>query len=160
MRRKPVRRLVNCSSERTQRSYLCPTYSNGDIDILSKQNPLRLNHEEVDELLNVVGHALQRGLGDGKVSSWPELGGEAPSESRMPNDFRSGRSTKCHVGELEEVADQVEVSGSEDEGNSESESDTGCARVLPAQEAVEHAVVVYSSSATPSPKRTPRTAYG
>lgn len=103
---------------------------------------MRLNDEEVDELLDIICQALERGLGDGKVLSGAELGGQTPSDSQLSSNLRGSRKTECHVGSLEDVSNEIQISGGEDEGNSDSEGDSGCARVLPAKKAVEHAVIV------------------
>lgn len=151
MRRKPeernsqpmsTRRIVAGNWFRDHQKIQGITYSNGDVDVLSKDNTLGLDDEEVDELLSIVGHALKRCLGDGKVLAWPELRGETTSESQLSNNLCCSGGTKCQVRGLEDVANQVEVSGGEDEDEGGGKCDTGCARILPAQEAVEQAVVV------------------
>jgi hypothetical protein len=109
------------------------TYSNGNIDVLSEDNTLGLDDEEVDELLNIVGHTLQRGLGNGEVLARPELRGKATAESELSDNLRCSSSTEDHVGGLEDVTDQVEVSCGEDEDDRGSEGNTGGAGVLPAQ---------------------------
>jgi hypothetical protein len=83
-----------------------------------------------------------------EVLARPELRGKATSESRLSDNLRSSGSTEDHVGGLEDVADQVQVPCGEDEDERGSEGDTGSAGVLPAQQAVEHAVVVCSWLAT------------
>jgi hypothetical protein len=97
------------------------TYSNGCVHVLGEHNPLGLNNEEVDELLNIVQQALERGLGDGEVLARPELGGQTPTKGKLPSDFRRGSNTECQVESLEDVADDVEVSGSEDEDDGSGE---------------------------------------
>jgi hypothetical protein len=148
-----VRRLVSHLIKRTMlrspASCLAGwTYSNGNVDVLGEHNALRLDDEEVNKLLDIVGHALKRGLRDGEVLARPELRGKATSESRLSDNLRSGGSTEDHVGGLEDVADQVQVPCGEDEDDRGSEGDAGGAGVLPAQQAVEQAVVVCSWLAT------------
>lgn len=118
------------------------TYSNCDVDVLGEDDALRLNHEEVDELLNIVCQALERSLGDGEVLARPELGSESLANSQLSRSLRSSGDSKCHPRSLEDVPDQVQVSGSEDKDHDCGESDTGRSGVLPAQKPVEEAVVV------------------
>jgi hypothetical protein len=119
------------------------TYSSSGIHVLGENYALRLNDEEVDELLNIVEQTLERGLGDGEVLTRPELGGKATAKCQLSSNLCSSGCTKCQVEELEGVADDVEVSRSEDEEDGSSKGNAGRARILPAQEAVEHAVVIY-----------------
>lgn len=118
--------------------------SNGNVDILGEDNALGLDDEEVDELLNIVEQALKRGLGDGEVLSGPELRSKALSKNKLSGNFCRSGGTENNPGQLEDVADNVQVTGGEDEDDGGGEGDTGSAGVLPAQEAVEHAVVVYT----------------
>lgn len=92
-----------------QRQFKSSTYANSDVDVLGEDNTLRLDDEEVDELLEIIRHALERGLWNGEVLSWPKLGGEATSNGQLPRDLGSSSSTKNHVRSLEHVADQVQV---------------------------------------------------
>ena len=109
------------------------TYSTCGIDVLGEHDALRLNDKEVDQLLEVVHGTLKRGLRDGEVLTRPELRGKTTSESQLSSNLgRCGR-TKCEVEKLEAVADDVEVSGSEDEDDGSSEGNSGRAGILPAQ---------------------------
>ena len=116
--------------------------SNSNVDVLSKDDALRLDHEEVDELLDIVEETLKRSLGDGEVLARPELGSETLSNRKLSSNLCGGSGTKYNPGELEDVADDVQVTGGEYEEDGGSEGDTGGAGVLPAQKAVEQAVVV------------------
>jgi hypothetical protein len=71
-----------------------------------------------------------------------ELGGKTATKSELSSNLGSHSRSKRKVEELEGVADDIEVSGGEDEDDGGGKGDTSCARVLPAQEAVEHAMVV------------------
>ena len=117
--------------------------SNGNVDVLGEDNALRLDDKEVDELLNIVKQALKRCLGDSEVLPWPELRSKTLSKSKLASNLCCSGGTKYDPGEFEDVADDIQVTGGEDENDSSSERDTGRPWVLPAQEAVEHAVVVY-----------------
>jgi hypothetical protein len=121
----------------------CCTYSSRGIHVLGENYALRLDDKEVDELLHIVEHALKRSLGDGVVLTRAELRSQTAAECQLSCDFCSGGRTQSKVEELETVADDVKVSSGEDEDDGRTKGDTGRTRVLPAQEAVEHAVVVY-----------------
>lgn len=136
LREREISHHVRCG----RRGY---TYSDSDVDILGEHDTLRLNNEEVDELLKVVGHALKRSLGNGVVLARPELRSKTTSESHFTDNLSGCRKSEYHVGHLEHVADQVQVSGGEDEEDGRTKRYSGSAGVLPAQQAVEHAVVVW-----------------
>jgi hypothetical protein len=116
--------------------------SNGNINVLGEDNALRLDDEKVDKLLDIVQETLQGRLGDSEVLARPELGCDTLSKSGLSSDLCRSSTAKHDPSRLEDVADDVEVTGGEDEDDSGGERNTGCAGVLPAQEAVEHAVVV------------------
>lgn len=116
--------------------------SNGNVNVLGEDDALRFDDEEVDKLLDIVQQTLKGCLGNGEVLTRPELGGKTLSKSKLSSDFCRSSGTKHDPSQLEDVADDVQVTGGEDEENSGGEGDTGRAGVLPAQEAVEHAVVV------------------
>lgn len=118
------------------------TYSSSGIHVLGEHYALRLDDKEVDKLLDIIEQTLKRSLGDGEVLARTELGGKTTAECYLSSDFSGCGCTQCHVEEFKGVADDVEVTGGEDEEDGASKGDTGRARVLPAQETVEHAVVV------------------
>lgn len=123
--------------------------SNGNVNILSKDNALGLDNEEVDKLLDIVQETLQRCFGDGEVLARPELGGETLSKSELSSNLGRSSGTEHNPTQLEDPADYVQVTSGEDEEDGGGERDAGCAGVLPAQETVEHAVVVCRVSAQP-----------
>jgi hypothetical protein len=130
--------------------------SNGNINVLGEDNALRLDDEKVDKLLDIVQETLQGRLGDSEVLARPELGCDTLSKSGLSSDLCRSSTAKHDPSRLENVADDVEVTGGEDEDDSGGERNTGCAGVLPAQEAVEHAVVVYHRLAKPRTRRHPQ----
>ena len=80
-----------------QRQFKSSTYSNGDVDVLGENDTLGLDDEEVDKLLEIIRQALERGLWNREVLSWPKLRGEATSDSELPRDLGSSSSTKNQV---------------------------------------------------------------
>lgn len=53
------------------------TYSNRDVNVLSKDNTLSLDDEEIDKLLGIVEETFEGRLGDDEVLAWADLRGEA-----------------------------------------------------------------------------------
>ena len=63
------------------------THRNGSIDILREEDPLKLNDEEVDELVDVCQHAIEGFPVDSVILSWPYLGRESVAEENLANNF-------------------------------------------------------------------------
>ena len=53
------------------------TYTSRSKDILGKDNALRLNNEEVDELMDIRGQTINAVLWQSVILSGADLGGEA-----------------------------------------------------------------------------------
>lgn len=118
------------------------TYSNGGPDILGKEDALELNDEEVQELLNVTGDALEGLARDGVVLPRADLGGDALAEDEVADNLGGGGASENGESGLEQVALDRYVAEEKDGGDDGGEGDGGRARVLPAQERVEEGVVV------------------
>lgn len=101
------------------------TYGSGSSEVLSEQNSLGLNHEEVDEFVDVTNQAVKSLAGEGVVSARAHLGGEAIVQDELASRLGSDGNTKGNPGQLEGPADQVEVSSSEDEGDDGSVGNAG-----------------------------------
>lgn len=122
-------------------------YANGDVNILRKNDALELNHEEVDQLLEVLKEALEGFLRDGEVAARSDLAGKALAHDSLAcNLGKSGGCTTLvlpsrrylfpltaqdDVCALQEIAEDIEVASSEDEGNDAEVGDQGRARILP-----------------------------
>jgi len=63
------------------------TYGTRSKEILSKDNPLRLNDEEVDELGDITHEGVQGLLADSVVFSWANLRGESSREESLASSF-------------------------------------------------------------------------
>ena len=50
------------------------TYSSRDTDVLGEQDALRLDDEEVDELVDIADHGVEGLLGNGVVLARAKLG--------------------------------------------------------------------------------------
>jgi hypothetical protein len=67
------------------------TYKNSSPNILSEENTLELDDEEVQKLLYIIEKALKRLLRDDKVLLRAHPGNQAISHHRSTRDFRRSR---------------------------------------------------------------------
>jgi len=70
------------------------------------------------------------------------LGGEAAAKGGLAGDLGGGGDAEGRVQGAERPSEDVQVPRGEDDGEARGEGDGRGARVLPAQETVEHAVVL------------------
>jgi hypothetical protein len=103
---------------------------------------LRLNDEEVDELMNITNRVVNGLPRQDVVFSWANLRCKTLLEEHLARNFSRHRDTERHPGELEGISEQVQVSASEDRADDSDVCDGRSTRVLPAQEAGEEGVVV------------------
>lgn len=133
---------------------------NGGIDILSENYSLEFNDKEVEQLLKVVGEGIQSLTADSVVLAWAHVRGKASVKDNLAGDFSGSGDcmeirTVCSSGNaageltsedevesLEDVLEDGDVAGEEDEGDDRGVGNGGHTRVLPAQNVVEHGVVV------------------
>jgi hypothetical protein len=120
----------------------CVTYSNGGPDILSEEDALELNDEEVDELLNITSDALEGLTGDCVVLSGAHLGGKTLAEDKVANELSGGGHAEHGEDSLQDIAVDGNEAGKKNAGDSGGERDSSRTRVLPAEERVEEGVVV------------------
>ena len=90
------------------------TYTNSSVDVLSEQDALELNDEEVDQLLQVTSHAVQSLARDGVVLLWPHLGSHALAERHPTGNLGGGSDTEHDPRQAKAVADDRKVAESED----------------------------------------------
>lgn len=93
------------------------TYDSRGGDILGKHDTLGLNDEEVDQLVHISYHAIERLSRNHVVLARAELGSEAVLNHQLPNDLGGNGAGQHHPGQLEAPSDDVEVPGGEDEGH-------------------------------------------
>lgn len=118
------------------------TYSASSNKILGEDDALELDDKEVDELLDVVQKALQGGLADSEVLLRAHLAHQTLAKRHPACDFSRGADSQNHVKHLQHQPNDIQIAGAEDEDDGKGEGDGGCARVPPAQETVEHAMVM------------------
>ena len=94
------------------------TYGNGHVDVFGKDDSLKLNDKEVDELFKVVHEAFQAVLGNRNVPLGPHLAGKAVAEGNLAHDLGRSGDTKNSVETLEDVTEDGNVAGCEDEEES------------------------------------------
>lgn len=105
-------------------------------DILSEQDALEFDQEEVHKLLKVLENSLNGLLGDSVVTAGTESTGDSPLEDNMTSNFDGGShytqlltghsvdrgsrdqlTSQRHVQELEGPAEERQITGGEDETN-------------------------------------------
>ena len=111
-------------------------------DVLSEQKALRLNNEEVDQLIQIPSHRIQRSLGNGIILPRPYLRRETRIEQRAPRHLRGDGDTKRHPRQLESIAKQIQIARCEDEHHGSGVREGRRAGVLPAEKGAEEGVVV------------------
>lgn len=103
-------------------------------DILSEQNALEFDQEEVHKLLKVLENSLNGLLGDSVVTAGAESTGDSPLENNMAGNFdgsshctqlltdhsvdrrsRDQLTSQRHVQELKGPAEERQITGGEDE---------------------------------------------
>jgi hypothetical protein len=92
--------------------------------------------------VNITNNSVQSILGDGKVLSWAELGGQTSVENSLTSELSQDSNTECDPSKLEDVSEDVEVSCGEDEDDNRSVCETGGSWVVPGEEGGEEGVVV------------------
>ena len=90
------------------------TYSDRSPDVLGKEDALRLDDEEVDELVDIAEERIQCLPGNSVVLSGAELGGEARVQQGLTRDLGGHSDTQDHPGELEAPSEHVQVPNQED----------------------------------------------
>lgn len=118
------------------------TYSTRRQDVLGEEQTLRLDNKEVDQLIQIPGHVIQRRLWHCVVPPRADLSRESRIEERASSCLCGNGNTKDHPCELQRVAEKVKITGGEDEGDGTGIRDSGGTGVLPAEERAEEGVIV------------------
>ena len=118
------------------------TYTNSHVDVLSKDDPLELNDEEVDQLFDIRQDALKRLARDGVVALRAHLAGKTIADGKLANQLGRRRQAKKQVQHAEDIAEDRDVAQREDERDDGSVGHARGARVLPGEQVVEEGVVV------------------
>lgn len=92
--------------------------------------------------MNITNNSVQSVLGDGEVLSWAELRSQAGIKNGLTSKLSQDGDTERDPGELEEVAEDMEVSCSKDENDDRCVCKTRSSWVIPGQECGEERVVV------------------
>jgi hypothetical protein len=118
------------------------TYSSRGTDVLGEEDSLSFNHKEVDQLVHISYHCIERFARNHKVLLGTELRGDAISEDGLAEHFEGDGSTQGEPSKLEEISDDIKVSGSEDEGDQARVNDGRGTRIVPRQEIEEIGVIM------------------
>lgn len=97
----------------------------GNVDVLSEEDALSLDDEEVDELVNIANSAVKSLLGNSIILARAQLSGEALVENGPAGNFGGNGGTKDHPGELETQAEHIKVPNKEDASNDAQVSNGG-----------------------------------
>jgi hypothetical protein len=73
----------------------CDTSSSGSPNILDEHNALSLNHEEVDELVNIADSAVQGLTGNRVVLAWADLRSQASVKDELASGLSDNGSEEC-----------------------------------------------------------------
>jgi len=100
-------------------------------DILCEDDSLRLDNEEVEQLMEITSERVKSLLGNSVVFSWANLGDEAGTQESLSSTFNDDSDEKSHPCKLKSIAQDIEVSGCEDEEDDGSVGNTGSSWVVP-----------------------------
>lgn len=118
------------------------TYSNSDVYVLSKNNSLEFDDEEVDKLSQVGQNALNSLLRNGVQLLRSHLGGHALAQHNLASNLCRRSDAQHNVKGLQGISSDWDVAGHEDGEYDAGVADGGGARVLPGEQVVEKRVVV------------------
>lgn len=99
-------------------------HSSRGPDVLDKQNPLCLDHEEVDQLVDIANRGIKRFARDCEVSAGAELRSQSVVKNQLANRFSCNSGRQRHVGESETPANDVEVPSGKDERDDRGKGNT------------------------------------
>lgn len=101
------------------------TYNSRGSKVLSENNALSLDDEEVDEFVNIANHGLKSLAGDSVVSAGSNLRRKAIVEHKLARAFRCNRDAQNHPAELESPSDHVKITSGKDDGDNAGVADGG-----------------------------------
>lgn len=107
------------------------THSGRRGNILSKDDPLGLNNEEVDKFVNITNHCIESFARNGIISAGPDLSGETIVQHNLASDLGSHGDTQDHPGQLKGPSQDIEISSSENQGDDGNISNGRSTRVSP-----------------------------
>ena len=134
MRKYAIKEAANACIDRLagfSTRYNCTADRNRVHNILGVEDPLKLDDEEVDELLHIFKRSFKRFPRDGEVSAGTHRLCNAGSEGQFRRRFDQCNSPKGDPKALQQPADGWHVAKSEDGCEGRRERNAGDARVLP-----------------------------
>jgi len=93
------------------------TYSCRGIHVLGEEDPLGLDDEEVDELVDITNHGVKGLPGDGVVLAGPDLGSQAAVQDRLAKNLGGDGDAEHHPSKLESPTEHIEIPNREDKSN-------------------------------------------
>lgn len=116
--------------------------SHGCPDVLSEDDALGLNDEEVDQLVDIANNGIESLTGNSVVAAGTELASKTSVHDGLAGNLSGNSDAKDHPGKLEAPSQQIQVSNRKDEGDGGGVGNSRGTRVVPRQELGEEGVVV------------------
>jgi len=110
--------------------------------VLSEQDALEFNDEEVDQLFEIVEGGFKGLLGDLVVPARSETASNSSAHNEFAGNLSESGDTESKVGDFEHPAQDWKISASEDEENSGSHGDRCGTGVLPTEQGIEERMIV------------------
>lgn len=118
------------------------THDTRNQGILDKDDALRLNDEEVDELVHITQTGIERLLGNGKVLARAELRRQTDGQQCLTGNLCKHGNSQDITRALECITEQVQVAHAKDKRHHDGIGNARRTRVLPRQQIGEEGVVV------------------
>lgn len=101
------------------------TYRSRSTDVLGKENALRFDDKEVDELVDVTEDSVEGLAGNGVVAAGTKLAGDARVHNQLASTLGGDDNAQSHPGRLESIAQRIQVPNREDGSDDREVGDGG-----------------------------------
>ena len=93
------------------------TYGQGGADVLGKDNALRLDDTEVDQLVDITEDDVESLAGNSVVAAGTKLAGESSVQNGLASNLSGDSDAKDHPGKLEAISQHIQVPNRKNEGD-------------------------------------------
>jgi hypothetical protein len=100
------------------------TYGGGNGKILYKENSLRLDDKEVEQLINITDPALDGFARYSVVLTRSNLGDKTLAQDELSSGFGGNGNTKGHPSKLETIAREVDITSGKNETDDRDKGDS------------------------------------
>lgn len=90
------------------------TYRGRSTDVLSEEDALGLDDEEVDKLVDIAEDSVEGLAGNGVVAARTQLAGDARVHNHFTGNLGGNDDAQGHPGRLETIAQRIKVPNRED----------------------------------------------